>query len=591
MNPIKKTFIEKHYDFVVIGGGISGMCAAISAARGGATTALIHNRPVLGGNASSEVRMHICGAHENGRRLNARETGIIEELLLDNKAKNPQHSYSVLDTVFWEKVRFQENLDLYLNTHIDDVMTEDGRIISISGIQQTTEKRLVLTGDFFLDSTGDGTISYLAGASYMHGREGKDRFREAHAPDEADDVCMGNTLLFSTKRMESPVPFKKPAWANSYTEEDLAHREHSAIGSNYWWIELGGDDLDTIDSTDILRDELLKAVYGIWDHVKNGGNHGAENYALDWIGFLPGKRESRRIIGDYIINENDLMNNTLFNDAVAYGGWPMDMHIPGGLKTKLEPTEFIKVPELYSIPYRSLYSKDINNLLIGGRIVSASRMAFGSMRVMATCAVIGQAIGTSIPLLKKYDVTPRDLVPYIKELQQQLLKDDAYIPGIRNKDEADLASDAKVSASSTAQGYKPENVIDGIARNVKETIHCWSSDGEEKAWIHLTFDGPIEVSSLKITFDSNLSIPITHSMFNNGQDGQPDFLPITLVKDFDMILLKDDVIIHRESFEGNHQRRVNIELSQPVVCDTVKFSLNSTYGCPNYRIFEIRAYK
>ncbi|MCR2022726.1 FAD-dependent oxidoreductase, partial [Blautia pseudococcoides] len=294
---------KKIYEVIVVGGGMAGVCAAIASARTGACTALIQDRPVLGGNASSEIRMHICGATHHGHRENARETGILEEILLENRSRNPQHSFSIFDTVLWEKVRQEEKLELYLNTRVTDVETADGRILNLKAHQLTTEKEFMLEGNLYMDCTGDGMIGARAGASVRQGREGRAEFGETYAPDEPDTGTMGNSLMFRAVDMGKPVPFKRPQWAYEYSEEDLAYRGHSDycskmqnydIESGYWWIELGGTQ-NTIDDAEEIRDELLKTLYGVWDHIKNKGDHGAENYALDWVQFLPGKRESRRI--------------------------------------------------------------------------------------------------------------------------------------------------------------------------------------------------------------------------------------------------------------------------------------------------------
>lgn len=299
---------KKNYDVIVVGGGISGVCAALSASRCGVNVALIQNRPVLGGNASSEVRMHICGADYHASRENARETGIIEEILLDNRLSNFQHSFSVLDTVLWEKATYQENLDLYLNTHMTEVNVIDNRIHAIKAEQLTTERRFEFTASTFIDTSGDATLAFKAGADIRIGRESRYEYNEKLAPEQADKIMMGNTIMFESKDMGQPVLFKKPFWVNTYTEDDLKSRCHRDITAGYWWVELGGSHLDTISDGEKIRDELLKAVYGIWDHIKNGGDHGAENYALDWVCMLPGKRDSRRIIGDYVLNSNDLFN-------------------------------------------------------------------------------------------------------------------------------------------------------------------------------------------------------------------------------------------------------------------------------------------
>ncbi|QUI21215.1 FAD-dependent oxidoreductase [Vallitalea pronyensis] len=584
---------EKSYDVVVVGGGMSGICAAIAAARHGAKVALIHNRPVLGGNASSEIRMHICGADTHGSRPHARETGILEEILLENRYRNPQYSYPVFDGVLWEKVYFQDGLDLYLNTHCHQVHVNNGHIQYIEAIQLTSETTFLMTANYFVDTTGDGTLAYDAGADYMMGREGSDVFNEPHAPHKTDPYTMGNTLLFTTKDMGHPVPFHKPFWANTYTEEDLAHRSHGATGYNYWWIELGGDKLHTIEDSETIRNELVKAVYGVWDHVKNGGNHDADNYVLDWVGFLPGKRESRRIVGDYVLTENDLASARAFEDAIGYGGWPMDMHVVGGLNTQLEPTECIYLPEVYTIPYGSIYAKDIDNLYIGGRVISASHMAFGSTRVMATCAIIGQAIGTSAALANKHHITPREASTYIKDIQQQLLRDDAYIPHITNEDDSDLARQATVTCSSEQLGYDANFVINGISRTVKENSNAWHSDGmsEDGEWIALDFTQAIHPTSVEIKFDSNLSKQIMLSAFHNGLGDQEKItVPIELVKDYTITCYQGTTSVYKKTIENNYQRlnKISIPPCQPI--DRICIHVHGTHGCDNTHIYEIRVY-
>lgn len=580
---------SKTYDVVIVGGGISGICTAIAAAREGVQVALLHNRPVLGGNASSEIRMHISGCQNRGHR----ETGIVEEILLENRNRNPYFCYSVFDSILWEKVHFQENLTLYLNTHFDYVTVENGVISKIHANQLTTEIEYEFFAKYFVDTTGDGTLASKAGASYMSGREARETFNEPHAPLKADHCTMGNTLLFQSRDMGHPVEYKKPFWANTYTEKDLAHREHRAYRENFWWIEIGGETLDTIKDGEIIRDELTKAVYGVWDHIKNGGQHQAENYDLDWVGFLPGKRESRRIIGDYILTEQDLANTHSFEDAVAYGGWPMDMHVIGGLRAKEhEPTEFIPLPDIYGIPFRSLYSKDIPNLYIGGRIISASHMAFGSTRVMATCGVIGQAIGTSISYALKHDVNPRETLPYIPEIQQKLLRDDAFIPLIRNNDPLDYARNATTLSSSSIAEHEASNVINGVSRKVKEQSNAWYSNDLSKngEWIELQFDSQIKPTSIEIKFDSDLTKQIMHTAFDIGKDEQAPGIPVTLVKDYTVECYTAGELIYTKSIDNNYQRlnKINVSLAQSI--DKVRIHVHSTNGCKNARIYEIRVY-
>lgn len=587
---MNKKIVVKDYKVVIIGGGMAGVCAAISSARQGEKTALINNRPVLGGNASSEIRMHICGADYHGYRQNARETGIIEEILLDNKRINKSNSFSILDTILWEKTRFQDNLDLYLNTHITELIKDEDKIASVIGEQLTTEKIFKLNGEIFIDATGDGTIAYLSGAEYMSGREGKDKFGEKFAPEKSDNNTMGNTLLFSAVDMGKKVEFIKPSWANTYQEEDLAYRQHHEINSGYWWIEIGGDDLDVIQDGEVIRDELLKAVYGVWDHIKNSGNHYADNFALDWVGFLPGKRESRRVVGDYILKEQDLFEGKIFDDAIAYGGWPMDMHVVGGIRTRREPNDFIMMDDLYTIPYRSIYSKNIRNLMVAGRDISASHMAFGSTRVMATCAVIGQAAGTAAAMCTSKKLLPRELNNHIHELQQKLIKADCYIPGFKNEDKEDLALSAKISASSFLKNYEPENIINGYSRTIKDQTNAWIAEGDDKnPWIDLDFDSIISPEEIILKFNSNLSKEIMISLTHSVRARQHEGTPKEIIRDYDLEFYDGEELVEKKSVRDNH-RRLSITPLQGISCNRIRVKPLSTWGDKNICIYEIRVY-
>lgn len=589
----KKETEQKTYDVVVVGGGLSGVCAALAAARHGSRTALIQNRPVLGGNASSEIRMHICGADHHGSRPDSRETGILLEILLENKLRNPNHSFSVLDTVLWEKVRFQEGLDLYLNTQMTDVKKKGCHLESVSAYQMTTEKQFEFEAGYFVDATGDGYLAYLSGAEYMIGREGMEVFGEAHAPEKSDTCTMGNSLMFRAVDCGRPTPFLRPSWAYRYSEEDMALRSIDEIDSGYWWIELGGDGLDVIRDGEILRDELLKTLYGVWDYVKNSGNFRAENYALDWVGFLPGKRESRRILGDYVLKEQDLWDNTAFPDTAAYGGWPMDVHTVGGMRsTSMDPTVYLHLKDMYSIPYRCLYSKDIENLFLGGRAISVSHMAFASTRVMGTCAVAGQAVGTAAALAAQKRMTPRELGACIETLQQTLLKDDCYLPGIVNRDEKDLARAALVSCSSSLPGCGAGNVINGVSRKVHADSNCWVSEalngGDQ--WIRLDLPRAVSLSEIHLKFDPDLSAQIMPSLSRRQQDLQTPGVPPRLVRDYTILLYQGGEIVYQENISGNYQRFRVHRPASPVACDRVRVVVHASNGDENARIYEIRLY-
>jgi len=579
-----------HYDFVVVGGGMSGVCAAIAAARRGTKTALIHDRPVLGGNASSEIRMHICGADHHMSVPNARETGILEEILLENKRRNPEMVYPIFDSVLWEKVHYQENLTLFLNTHMTEVLCDGDRIEAVCALQMTTEKTFCIFGTLFLDATGDGVLGAKAGAEYRIGRESSSRYGESLAPDMEDSCTMGNSLMFKARDMGHEVPFIKPFWANTYTEEQLRLRDHSDITSGYWWIELGGGERDVISHGEELRDELLKAVFGVWDHIKNGGEHGAERMELEWVGFLPGKRESRRLIGDYVLTEKDCLKSPRFDDAVAYGGWPMDIHtVEGFLNESGAPTVWNQVNGIYSIPYRCLYSKNIRNLFLGGRAISCSHVAFSSTRVMGTCAVVGQAAGTAAAMAGKRNLEPRELLDYVGELQQELLKDDCYIPFVVNQDPADYARQAAVTATHHITGWEPEKVINGVARTVEGESNGWRAPIEGGPSLVLTLPERIPIREIRLMLDSNLSREITQSINQDVLSRQKSGPPSELLKEYEVDILLEGKIIEHMAVQSQGQRLQRIFLNGREG-NAVRIKAISTYGSREAVIFEVRIY-
>jgi FAD dependent oxidoreductase len=613
----KKKVKNAEYDVVVIGGGMSGICAALAAARHGARTALVHDRHVLGGNASSEIRMHICGASENLAKPDLEESGILHEIMLDNKSRNDYYNFSIWDMVLFSTVKRQKNLTVYLSTAMESCeMGEGSTIRSIDAYQLTTETHWKISGKVFIDCTGNATLGYYAEAEFRTGSEGRDEFGEPDAPGQPNKERMGNTLLFKAVDRGHPVAFKNPDFARTFTEEELKYRTHSAVHGaqikgevdkayvrmtsfstssvdyGYWWIELPGETDDIIDEYEQIRDELVSCIYGIWDHLKNGGDHGAENYDLEWVGMLPGSREGRRLIGDYILNENDILSNRQFEDAVAYGGWPMDIHTAKGLYDFDElPSRVISFDGAYTIPYRSYYSKNISNLMMAGRDISASKMAMGSTRVMGTCAVGGQAVGTAAALCIKYDCDPRGAQEHMRELQQMLLKDDAYIPGIWNEDPKDLARRAKVTATSAREGCPPENVINGISRDEDGHRNLWiSGKGRtegEMLTLHLADRQP--VSEVHLTFDSNFHYPIKITLSRKRQAQQRIGVPPELIRDYTVTLWQGDKKAAKQTVTENVQRK-NIVTFPTTECDRVTVMVHKTNGSNEAHIYEIRVY-
>ncbi len=588
--------IEKNYDFVVVGAGVSGICAAISAARHGVKTALVHDRPVLGGNASSEVRVSINGAGRNSGWRGFTESGVVLEMTLRNKKVNPQYSFNVFDNIMWEMVKEEENIDLFLNCSMQSADVKDNKITSITAYQSSTRNTYILSGKLFADNTGDGNLAFSAGAKFTIGHEARATYNEPLAPIEANSYTMGSSILYTAKDMGKPVKFIAPKWAYKIDKSKLKNRDVHEITNGYWWVEVGGDDLNIVDDAETIRDELLKYAYGVFDYVKNSGDFPeAENYALDWICSTPGKRESRRIYGDYVLTQNDIDDAKIFEDAVAYGGWTMDDHTVGGIRAMGtsaddEGTIWHDVKELYTIPHRCLYSVNIENLYVGGRCISASHMALSSTRVIGTCAVIGQALGTSAVIATKYGILPREVNNHIKELQQMLIKDDAYLPQIKANDKEDIISNypCKITASSNVKGGEPQNINSDFSRKIGDDENAWvsekmSKDGE---WVKVDFDKEREINEVLLRFDPNfskyISIRITESCRNNEE------MQAELVRDYKIEYIKNGEVVKETIVEDNFLR-VN-KHAEKVSCDAVKITVLKTYGHEFARICDLRIY-
>lgn len=449
--------IEEQYDVAVVGGGVAGVIASIAAARYGCRTCLIHDRPVLGGNASSEIRVGIEGADYEFRH--ARETGILEEIRTEDRKRNYHRSINgatnyIFDTILLEWVRKEKNLVLHLNTCVFKAYSKGNAIEAVEGLQSGSENIYKVYSDIFIDASGDGVIAAESGAEFRMGREGKEEFNESIAPDKPDKHTQGTSLLFHVVDRGRIIKFAPPDWAYNFPlDEDIwEHNYGWGLRGPYVWVEAGGAETNTIHDNQKIMDELLKILYGVWDHMKNHGKHHAENLEIDWVGSIPGKRESRRIMGDYILTQGDLQKRELFEDRVVYGGWPLDVHNVGGFRAPKESghSTIPLLSGLYSIPLRCYYSKNIDNLMMAGRNISVSHVALGSARIIASCAVGGQAVGAAASLCKKYGIMPRDIYKrHIEELQQMLLKDDCYLIGLKNEDKQDLALKAKVSGSSS----------------------------------------------------------------------------------------------------------------------------------------------
>lgn len=452
----KLKLTEINSDLIIIGGGLAGTCAAITAARTGLKVVLVQDRPVLGGNSSSEVRLWVLGAtsHMGNNNRWAREGGAIDEILLENAYRNPEGNSLIYDTILLEKVTTEKNITLLLNTAVYDVEKKDeDNIKSVKAFCSQNSTEYVLAAPLFCDASGDGIVGFLAGAAFRMGAESKDEFGEGFAPQKEYGELLGHSMYFYSKDTGKPVKFVPPAFALDDITKIPRYKSFntSNYGCRLWWIEYGGR-LDTIHDTENIKWELWKVVYGVWNHIKNSGQFPeAENLTLEWVGTIPGKRESRRFEGDYMLKQQDLIEQSHFEDAVAYGGWSVDLHPSDGVFSELPGCNQWHSKGVYEIPYRTLYSKNISNLFISGRLISATHVAFGSTRVMATCAHVGQAIAVAAALCKAYNKTPKVIGEnYIKELQVELLKTGQHIPRLRLNDVKDLVQKAtSINASST----------------------------------------------------------------------------------------------------------------------------------------------
>ena len=612
-------------DILVAGGGPAGISCALAAARCGARVTLCQDRPVLGGNASSEVRMHIVGANGMSEGIplqcEAREGGIVEEIRLNQCVRNPQRSASMMDLGLYDLCRQEPNLTLMLNTTVTSADVKYGRIQKVVAERLSTNDRFEIAANIFVDCTGDGTLGFAAGASYSMGREAQAEYSESLAPETADRKTLGSTLLFQARQHPGPMPFSPPTWARKFSAESLKYRPFGQPGSDlnleygFWWLEWGGE-LDTIKDNEVIRDELLAALMGVWDFIKNQSDADAENWALEWCGFLPGKRESRRLHGLHMLSEQDLMQSRAFPDSIATGGWPIDTHPPGGIDAIDEPPcTQSPLPYLFDIPLSSCLSKDFENLMYAGRNLSATHIAFASTRVMATCSAVGQGVGTAAAYAIKKEKDPQSLpsdADATFRIRQQLLRDDSMLLGCQNEDPRDLAPKATVTASSEQPEGPATAIIDGWTRSLRspsvdrskspigappdrfpEATHRWMSDPALglPAWIALSWNKPIMIGIVALVFDTGMHRLLTLSMADGYTGrmlwGRPQ--PET-IRDYAIEANVGGQWITVHSEQSNYQRKQVHPFIKPIETSSIRVHIFNTNGIDYARLFEVRVY-
>jgi len=618
-NEPSMTLVYLETDVLVAGGGMAGVCAAVAAARNGARVVLVHDRSRLGGNSSSEIRMHIVGANWHNNRPGWREGGLLEEFRLDDAVRNPERCWELWDLLLYDKVMSEANVTLVLDSVLFAGETSEGRIQQVLVRCDKTERLYRIKAKIYCDCTGDSRLALESGAELRCGREARAEFNESLAPEQPNRETLGSSILFTSRRCDRPIRFIAPAWARHITREQLRMRTICSWEYGYWWIEWGGH-LDPVADNERIRFELLSIVMGVWDYIKNSGEFpDSANYTLTWVGMLPGKRAAPRIVGDYILSENDLLAGD-FEDAVAIGGWPMDDHPSGGFDCPdVPPGAQVVTRDVYNIPLRSLCSRNVVNLMMAGRNISASHVAFTSLRVMGTASATGQAAGTAAALCARYDLAPRQLYEQkkrLEELQQTLLRDDQTIKGRANQDPNDLARLARVTASAEYGQAIAANVINGQNRDIPPVdmqfvpeqdvparlagnraasqlqINQWAAPmSAEGAWIELDWDRAQTIRHIQITFDSGFHRELTLSASDRINQGMLRAAQPETVRDYSVSHRAPGrkELIPMAHVQGNYQR-VNRLRVGPVEAQSIRIHVTATNGDEFARVFEVRCY-
>lgn len=586
---------EREVDVLVAGGGMAGVCAALSAARNGARVLLVQDRSRLGGNASSEIRMHIVGADVHGARAGWREGGLIEEIRLEDAVRNPHRAWELFDLTLYDLCRREPNLELRLDTSVYRVEMDGARIGTVWARCDKAETLYRIRAGLCVDATGDARLGLEAGAAFRVGREARSEFGEPLAQEARDPLSQGCSILFTAREHGRAMPFEAPPWARTITEQDLSFRgiPSGSWEYGYWWIELGGT-RDVIHDNEELRFELLRVVLGVWDWIKNSGERPkSANWALETVGMIPGKRESRRLEAPLIQTQQLFTGGWKErDDGVAIGGWSFDDHPPGGFDDWDQPPAWQKwIEEPYNIAFEALYSRNVPNLMMAGRNISSSHVAFSSARVMATCACIGQAVGTAAALCTERGLSPAELRRDAPgELQQRLLRDDQSIRGVRNQDPLDLARSARVSASASEPGA-PGLVLDGVVRDLPgEWKHRWGAPMEgARPTLTLTWDEPVTLSLVQVTFDTGFHRELTLS----AQDGRSANMvrgpqPET-VRDYILSAAVRGGDVTLAEVRGNHQRLRRHRFGA-LTTRQLSLTVLATNGSEQARVFELRCY-
>jgi len=425
------------FDLVVIGGGMAGTCAALSAARLGVKVALIQDRPVLGGNNSSEVRVHLGG------RINLSPYPALGNLVNEigpDKGGNAQPASFYEDQKKLDVVESEKNITLFLNYRANSVEKNGDLITAVRAVNIENAKELRFEAPLFADCTGDATIGALAEADFMMGREGQSEYGEPTAPKVKDKMTMGSSVQWYSEESSKPELFPVIPWGLNFSEKNA-----QAIKKGDWQWETGMN-YDQVKDFERIRDYGMMVVFSNWSYLKNrfAENQNFKNSRLSWVAYVAGKRESRRLTGDLVLREQDLTDKVEYPDGTAPTSWTVDLHYPDPKNTQYFPgEEFLSIAKHkpiypYPIPYRCLYSRNVNNLFMAGRNISVTHVALGTVRVMRTTGMMGEVVGMAAAVCKNHEVLPRKVYEsYLSELQILMAKGTGKldIPNTQNYNE------------------------------------------------------------------------------------------------------------------------------------------------------------
>lgn len=587
--PCKIPDSPKSYEVVVVGGGIAGCCAAISSARLGLKTALIQDRPVLGGNGSTEIRVHLNG-HVNLPPYKA--LGNLTAQMGPHGGGNAREAAHYKDQQRLDLCKAEPLLDVYPSTHVYKADVQDGKIIAVFGKDIETGSETRFPARWFVDCTGDAMLGYEAGADFHIGREAQSEYGEKLAPENPDMKTMGASIQWYTTDVGHETSFPKLPWAHQFNEKSA---RPMVRGDWDWETGIGYNQVYDFER---IRDNGLRAAYGHWSYMKNQAAgpwaQKVKDREFEWVAFLAGKRESRRLLGDVILKQQDVQENKQWDDGCVVATWSIDLHLPEKTNSIYFPgnefrsTAFFNPKSNYAIPYRTLYSRNIDNLFMAGRNISVTHVALGTVRVMRTGGVMGEVVGMAASLCKKYDTTPRgvykDHLDELKKLMSEGVGPDPVIesetvktPKWLKSAGKNLAMSAKATASCEySKGlYPAKNINDGVA-DLRDNASRWVSDEKNvdsaETWVILNWKEPVTFNAMRIC---------------TGQAGETS--PKTPVLNFALQIKKDGKWVNIPGADVKNNAFCDTGLQfDSVTTDSVRLFINQ----PGYlvRVWELELY-